>query len=143
MTTDSLNVKKWIHFAQMDFDGASTLAKTRFRPPMELVCYLCQQAAEKILKAYTIARTNTRKKTHVLEDLLNDCVSYSADFNNLRDNCTKLMPYIALAHYPSDIELTEYHMRQALKDAQKILTFTKSKLAELGFGNATQSVSPD
>jgi len=84
MATDSLDVKKWIRFAQMDFDGASTLAKSRFRPPLELVCYLCQQASEKILKAYTIAKTNTRERTHMLEDLLKECARYSADFNNLK-----------------------------------------------------------
>jgi hypothetical protein len=32
MCTDSLDVKKWIHFAQMDFDSAVALAE-KFRPP--------------------------------------------------------------------------------------------------------------
>ena len=138
MITDSLDVNKWIRFAQMDFDSASTLTKTRFRPPIEVVCYLCQQTAEKILKAYTIAKKNSRTKTHVLDDLLDECIPYSADFNNLRNNCAKLMPYIALAHYPVDIELAEHHMRQAIKDAQIILEFTKSKLQELGFVPETE-----
>jgi hypothetical protein len=57
MSTDSLDVEKWIRFAQMDFDSAVALAE-RFRPPIEVVSYLCQQSAEKILKAYNIANTN-------------------------------------------------------------------------------------
>ena len=142
MTKDSLNINEWIRFAQNDYDSAVVLGE-RFRPPIETVCFLCQQAAEKILKAYTIAKTNTRKHTHVLENLLDDCVQHSTDFDSLRVSCTKLTPYIALSRYPSNIEITDYDMRQALKNAGKILEFTKSKLAELGFANVTQSVSPD
>jgi len=50
MAADSLDVKKWIRRAQMDFDSAAKLIETRFEPPIEVVCYLCQQSAEKILK---------------------------------------------------------------------------------------------
>jgi HEPN domain-containing protein len=64
MNIDSLDVKKWIRFAQMDFDSAVTLAE-KFRPPLETVCYHCQQAAEKILKAYIIAKTNALAKKHM------------------------------------------------------------------------------
>jgi len=133
---DSLDVNKWIRRAQMDFEVASREAE-RFRPPVEAVCYLCQQTAEKILKAYTIAKTNARIRTHELEALLNECVPYSADFDNLRDYCSDLSPYMAVARYPADIEPTEYHMKKALKDAGEILEFTKSKLAEMGFGAET------
>jgi HEPN domain-containing protein len=129
---DSLDVKKWIRFAQNDYDLA-LLAKERFRPPIEGVCYLCQQSAEKILKAYNIANENKLTKTHILKDLLDICERYSPDFNILLEPCTKLTPYIALARYPSGIDITDYDMRQALNNAHKILEFTKSKLQELGF----------
>jgi hypothetical protein len=36
MSTDSLDVEKWIRFAQMDFDSAVALAE-RFRPPIEVL----------------------------------------------------------------------------------------------------------
>ena len=137
MTIDSLNVREWIRFAQNDYDSAVVLSE-RFRPPIETVCFLCQQAAEKVLKAYTIAKTNTRKQTHVLEDLLGGCVQLSPDFDCLRGSCTKLTPYIALSRYPSDIEITDYDMKQALNNAGKILEFTKSKLQELGFVPETE-----
>jgi HEPN domain-containing protein len=133
MSADSFDVEKWIHFAQMDFDSAVALAE-KFRPPLEIVCYHCQQAAEKILKAYIIAKTNTLTKTHVLVDLLNTCVQYSAEFDVFKNTSISLTAYIALTRYPSSIDLTEQAMTQALKDAQDILEFTKSKLAEMGFG---------
>jgi len=143
MSTDSLDVKKWIRFAQIDFDSAVALAK-RFRPPIEVVSYLCQQSAEKILKAYTIANTNTLIKTHILKDLLKASIQYCSDFDKLKVVCERLTPYITLARYPSNIELTEHDMKQAIKDAQDVLEFTKSKLTEMGFGFAeiNKLVSP-
>ena len=40
---------------------------------------------------------------------------------------------MSIARYPADIEPTEYHMKQALKDASEILEFTKAKLKEIGY----------
>jgi len=133
MTTDSYDVKKWIHFAQMDFDCATSMAE-KFRPPLEIVCYHCQQSVEKILKAYIIANTNAPpQKTHVLIDLLNVCTPYSTDFDNFKKICIKLTPYITVTRYPSSIDLTEYAMKQAIVDAQAVLEFTKSKLKDMGY----------
>jgi len=130
---DNLDVKEWMRFAQNDYECAAIL-KDRFRPPIENVCYLCQQSAEKILKAYTIAKANTLTKTHAIDDLLDECKQHSPDFDNLADSCLTLSPYVALGRYPSTIEIVDYDMRQALKSAFEILEFTKSKLAEMGFG---------
>jgi len=133
MTTDSYDVKKWILFAQMDFDCATSMAE-KFRPPLEIVCYHCQQTAEKILKAYIIANTNAPpKKTHELEDLLKTCVQYCADFDKFRAMCGSLTSYIFLTRYPSNIDLTEHAMKRAIKDANEILEFTKSKLKDMGY----------
>jgi len=130
--TDSLDVRKWIRFAQNDYDTA-ILVSERFRPPIEVVCYLCQQSAEKILKAYNIATENKLTRIHALRDLLDKCECYSPDFNILLESCTKLTPYMSLARYPSNIDITDYDMKQALIHARKILEFTKAKLEELGF----------
>jgi HEPN domain-containing protein len=129
---DSLNPKEWIRFAQNDLDMA-LMGAARFRPPIEGVCYCCYQSAEKILKAYIIANGGTHKKTHIMEDLLNNCESYSPDFNTLEVACLKLAPFITAARYPTDMDIIDYDMRQALKYAQQILDFTKSKLKELGY----------
>jgi len=129
---DNLDVREWVRFAQNDYECAVAL-KERFRPPIENVCYLCQQSAEKILKAYTIAKANKRLKIHDLEDLLDECKKHSSDFDALENSCSTLTPYLALGRYPSTIEITDYDMRQALKHALEILTFTKTKLSDMGF----------
>jgi HEPN domain-containing protein len=132
MITDSFDVLKWIKFAQNDYEAALILSD-RFRPPLEAVCYHCQQSAEKILKAYMIAQTGTRRQIHDLGELLNDCLQYSVDFDTLRKPCIQLNPYSRLARYPATIEPTEHHMNQALKAASQILELTKSKLKDLGY----------
>jgi len=129
---DSLDIQKWIRYAQNDYDFA-LLASGRFRPPIEIVCYHCQQSAEKILKAYNIATENELIKTHELKDLLGKCERISADFGVLAESCLHLTPYVSLGRYPATIDPTDYHMKQALIHARNILDFTKSKLEELGF----------
>jgi HEPN domain-containing protein len=129
---DSLDVTKWIRFAQNDFDLA-IIASERFRPFIEGACYHCQQSAEKILKAYIIAQTGSRTKSHELEDLLDECIKYSVGFNDFRNGCKDLEPYTVLARYPADIEPTEYHMKKAIEDAGAILKFTRSELKMLGY----------
>lgn len=131
MTEYNIDVREWMRFALMDFDVALNEAK-RYKPPIEIICYHCQQAAEKILKAYTIAQNNTFKKTHDLETLIEECGQFSPDFSNIKSNCVMLSSYVSGARYPSEIELTEYEMKQAIKNAQQVLDFTKSKLKELG-----------
>ncbi len=134
MNTDNLSVQKWIYRACMDADAASQLVETQLRPPIEVVCYLCQQAAEKILKAYTIAKTGSRTKTHDLDELLNECAQYSADFNSLKLSCSSVAAYLAIGRYPSLIEPTEYNMKEALKQTSHIIEFTKAKLKDMGYG---------
>jgi len=130
---DNLDVNEWIRFAQMDYDHAQKTADT-FRPlPIEIICYHCQQSAEKILKAYTIAKDGTLTKTHDLVFLLEQCKQHLSDFNNFSKACITLRTYASFSRYPSNTEIEEQDMNTALKDACKILEFTKSQLAELGY----------
>lgn len=42
--------KEWLEFAAMDLDSAQFLLGMR-PVPVEIICYHCEQAAEKLLKA--------------------------------------------------------------------------------------------
>jgi len=127
MNTDELDVNEWIRIAEQDYDSVMKLAG--FYPaPLEVICYLCQQATEKMLKAYVIAKENKLTKTHDLKILIERCVQYSPDFGNFRKICASLVLYTTLTRYPPVLDLAEHDMKQALKDASEILSFTKSKL---------------
>jgi len=130
---DNLIVGEWIRFAQMDYDHVLKTVETHYPIPIEIVCYHCQQSVEKIFKSFIIMKNGLLTKTHDLSILLEQCKQYSPDFDIFVGACEKLSTYAAQTRYPSDIELTETEMRQAIKDMSLILNFTKSKLAEMGF----------
>ncbi len=46
--------KEWLEFAAMDLDSAQFLLGMR-PVPVEIICYRCEQAAEKLLKAVLVA----------------------------------------------------------------------------------------
>ena len=60
---------EWVRKAEGDYRVAQKLARSR---PLEndFVCFCCQQAAEKFLKALLVERGLTVPRTHNLEDLL-------------------------------------------------------------------------
>lgn len=129
---ESFDVRKWIRFAFEDYDSALTLANKQ-RPNIQIACYHCQQSAEKILKAYILAKGSTFKNTHDLGFLNVQCQQHDLDFRKFDKICTTLKAYTVAGRYPQSIDLTEHHMARALKDAEELLVFTKAKLKELGF----------
>ncbi|MCZ6676164.1 MAG: HEPN domain-containing protein [Candidatus Poribacteria bacterium] len=59
-------VDEWIEKAEADFKGAVALNRRRKDPLPDLVCYHCQQSAEKYLKAFLIAQGITPPRIHDL-----------------------------------------------------------------------------
>ena len=133
MTEDNLDVSKWIRYALANYNAAVNMARLHNPVPIEIVCYHCQQAAEKILKAYVIAKKETYIKTHDLVTLLNQCKQHSPDFDKCAKSCMKLTTYASLSRYPSYVEITGDQMKQALKAVLSIVTFIVPHFAEMGY----------
>jgi len=132
---DSLDVNEWLRFAQMDYDAAKDMSILHNPVPLEIVCYHCQQSAEKALKAYAIAKGEPLMKTHDLEALLEQCVKHDEQFNDLAQQCPELTTHVTLSRYPvGEDRMNEHDMKTALEYASNILEFTKSKLLNLGYG---------
>ena len=47
--------KSWLDFAQEDFVVAKHLYDALYPKPLEIICYHCQQAAEKAIKAVIVS----------------------------------------------------------------------------------------
>jgi HEPN domain-containing protein len=131
MNDDILDVGEWVRYAEEDYDCAVAVAKADNPYSPRKACFDCQQSAEKILKAYMIAKESTRAKEHDLRVLLRQCKRYASDFSELDIACSALNMYIAVSRYPSGTKLTVSDMNQAIDHARKILEFTKSKLKDL------------
>ncbi|MBU4486450.1 MAG: HEPN domain-containing protein [Candidatus Delongbacteria bacterium] len=119
-------VEKWIEFAENDYQAAVLLSKN-IKPLLEIVCFHCQQCAEKYLKAFIIKSNSEIKQTHNLEELLKICVKIQNEFDSLIDNCIDLSDYAVETRYPYPFELDINDMNKALKDMESIRNFILSK----------------
>ena len=107
----------------------------------EIICYHCQQAVEKYLKAFLCYNGVIPPKIHVLETLCALCSEFDSSFNNIARDCAYLSPFAVQARYPLEMEITNINIVKSLEIAQKVKDFTpitelKAKLInEKGDGN--------
>ena len=114
---------KWMEYAKTDYDVA--VHDTTFHPlPIEIICYHCQQAGEKALKAILVYHGSEIQKTHDLSVLLNQCKALEPDLPDLAKQAVELSNFAVVTRYPSSIELEEADMKSALLHADTILKAT-------------------
>ncbi|MDR3130513.1 MAG: HEPN domain-containing protein [Treponema sp.] len=121
----------WISKADNDILSARYLAETMRPAPREIVCFHCQQSAEKYLKAFLVYNDQEPPKTHDLIELARLCGNYDGDFLQLNPRCEFLTPFAAQTRYPGVIDPSNEDMARALIFAQDIIDFVKSKMLEV------------
>ncbi|MCL2059180.1 MAG: HEPN domain-containing protein [Oscillospiraceae bacterium] len=122
---DKAIVKEWLKYASNDLEAANHLLS--LHPlKLEIICYLCQQSAEKMLKAFWLYSDVFPPKTHDLELLRNKCEEFHASFLELAGECIRLNDYSSQPRYPFNLEITDDDMQMAIKDSKKISKFVKS-----------------
>jgi HEPN domain-containing protein len=84
-----------------------------------LVCFHCQQSAEKYLKALLIERGIGFPKTHRLEDLLLILVPHDTSLKKLRRAVVTLTRYAVDYRYPGE-NATKREATAALRQARKV-----------------------
>ncbi|TEB04184.1 HEPN domain protein [Pelotomaculum schinkii] len=114
--------QEWQRFAAMDLDSAEYLLKMH-PVPIEIICYHCQQSAEKYLKGYLVLCGQNPPKIHDLDELCKLCTRLSETFKNIADNCSDLTAYGVHSRYPMEMMLEEQDMWQALNSAKAIRDF--------------------
>lgn len=93
------SAKEWRRFAEMDLMSAEYLLKMR-PVPIEIICYHCQQSAEKYLKGYLVLHGMNPPKTHDLNQLQKLCANISDSFSDIADHCSDLTAYGVQPRYP-------------------------------------------
>lgn len=122
-------VKRWHDFANDDLVTAKYLLGL-YPLKLEIICYHCQQSAEKMLKGFLIDNSIDPPRIHDLRLLRRMCGEIVDGFDDIEEACVRLTAYGVQPRYPMEIELTEGDMRQAIKDADHIMVFI-SQLLEL------------
>lgn len=114
--------RQWIRFALGDL-GVAKREMDFESPVFHTICFLCQSAAEKLLKGFLIYHGWPLKKTHDIVALLAICSDYDAEMATMVEEGTILNEYIIAGRYPEDIayeRIGEEQATEALNAAQKI-----------------------
>src|SRR5262249_24902670 len=108
---------KWVRKAEADREGARRLAD--HTPPLrDLVCFHCQQAAEKYLKALLQELGAVVPRAHDLEDLLDLLLPHDATLGPLRRSLVSLSRYAVEHRYPGKTS-TQRQMTAALRQVER------------------------
>ncbi|MCL2074538.1 MAG: HEPN domain-containing protein [Marinilabiliaceae bacterium] len=116
-------LKQWFSLAEQDLSIAKNSTITMHPIPVERICNLCQQSAEKDLKGYLFFNDVEFPKTHNLIDLLNMCAQIHTDFENFVRKCQFLTNFAVLPRYPNELQITEDDAKTAIRFAEDIKDF--------------------
>ena len=121
-------VKEWMDFAKEDLDTAGLILNGDYLYNRS-ICYHCQQAAEKYLKAYILFSDLPIIKTHNIALLCEQIQDIDKDILQIYDTASELTQYITAARYPDDFEkLCDEDSREAYKISFKVAEFVISKI---------------
>ncbi|MDR1491548.1 MAG: sulfur carrier protein ThiS [Planctomycetaceae bacterium] len=121
-------IKQWFNIAEKDLVAAEQLIKTSYPILSEIVCFHCQQSAEKYLKGFLAINNIVSPKIHVLMPLLQMCETIYSDFSTLTTPCAFLTNYSILPRYPNELQITDNDARIAVQYAKKIQELATEKL---------------
>ena len=130
-------IAQWIKYAQNDYDLVSHLFYGDYYPkPLEIICYHCSQAAEKVLKALFI-RLRCRggvPKTHDIQFLLSQIKDALKDEkrvdipSEIYDWGAELTKYSVAARYPNELNIDEPLTKEAVVHMEKFFQWVKKIL---------------
>lgn len=124
------DVQEWLEYAWTDYDVAVFLFENRHPQPLEIICYHCQQAAEKAIKALYIALNipGGVPRKHDLAFLLNQMQGKVAVSKELRQHADSLSVYGIAARYPAEIPVDEGRTKLAISAAKYIWEWVKENI---------------
>ena len=128
MDEKQLTIDRWVTKSTRDLQAAKTMIQVD-DIPTDIVCFHCQQCAEKSLKAYLVLMDHDFPKTHDLPKLLQLCITHDKEFTILRDDADFLADYAVEIRYVDDwrdIPIDE--AKEDLSRAEKFFDNVKRKL---------------
>jgi HEPN domain-containing protein len=123
------NIKRWIMKAENDLKIARDELMTE-KPANDMICFHCQQAVEKYLKAFLVKNSIEFKKTHDISELIELCLGVDDSFSELFDkNVDSLTIYAAEIRYPDYFYLpSDDETNDAISKAEYVKDFVMRKL---------------
>ena len=124
-----LEIRRWLTKAAHDRAVAGQIMRAG-GVEADVAAFHCQQAVEKLLKAYLVSRRVPFEKVHDLRLLLNQCAPLDPSFDALRDSVEPLTLYAVAYRYPGPAEPSATEADRALGVVQTVWTFVMRHLPE-------------
>ena len=123
-------VNEWLKIAYEDYYAASSLYELKYRKPLEIICYHCQQSVEKSLKGFLCAKDTDVPKTHDNSLLCRLCFKLDEAFSEFFDSCEEIDHYATGTRYPNRIEIQEPIVIRALQQALAVYEFVSERIRQ-------------
>jgi len=127
MITPAEYSKEWLEHANRDMRSAKYLMGMQ-PAPYEIICFHCQQTAEKALKGFLIFHGQEAPRTHDLESLCNMCGELDTNFFVHTNVCMDLTRYAVASRYPNNMQIEMEDAKTALEDAAAILAYVENRI---------------
>lgn len=125
-------VKLWIRKSNEDLTIVKELLNLDHELfSYDLVCYHCQQAAEKYLKAYLIYLEIPFPFIHDLTQLLQLILEKDHKAEQLKECCFLLTPYSSQSRYPDNYDADFSEAKEAFRYANEITSYLRNKMKEI------------
>jgi len=123
--------KMWLAKAMNDLLTADNNLNSEV-VPYDTVCFHCQQAAEKLLKAYLVGNQKPYPITHDLFLILEKILPLNSNAESLRDVLAILNPYAVEIRYPDDWFMpSEEDAKEAREAVESVLRWLKDSIPEI------------
>ena len=122
-----VDAKEWLSFAEADLGVAEHLKNTYRPKPLEIICFHCQQSAEKAVKAVIVLNGSQGgiPRKHDLFLLLNQIKNMVKIDEKYYDYADILAPYGVAMRYPNELFLEDRHADKAIQMAQEYIRWAK------------------
>ena len=121
-------VDEWRARASDDERSIDAIIKEEGGAP-NTACFLSQQMAEKLLKAYLVFRQGTHARVHALDALWEQCRAHEASFDDIKEACAHLSAFYVTARYPGDYpDFSWEDAREAQGEAMRVKNFVYARL---------------
>ena len=123
-------VQQWLEFANADLETADFLYEKQYPRQLEIICYHCQQAGEKAIKAVYIAKEipGGIPRKHDLWFLLEQMKNVVDIPESIYDAAEKLDPYAIVFRYPGENRVDDYRAKQAIGLAKTIINWVNQNI---------------
>jgi HEPN domain-containing protein len=123
-------VRQW--FAKADHDIEIVRRNLASEEPLtDVLCFHCQQAVEKYLKAFLVYHSIKPPRVHIIEDILIECGKIDPTFKDLH-HVAYMSEFAVELRYPDDFYMPPLaQLEKAYQDALDVNNFVRIKIRKI------------